>query len=78
VQDRAGHLLVRLVPEVGASPTEVEQARRFVEKGLQELMGGSMHIDFEVVTGIAKGRTGKYRWVLSGIGDRDLLSDSPR
>jgi phenylacetate-CoA ligase len=78
VQDRPGHLLVRLVPEVGAHLTDLEQARRFVEKGLQELMGGGMNIDFEIVTGIQKGPTGKYRWVLSGITERDPLLNSPR
>jgi phenylacetate-CoA ligase len=77
VQDRRGHLLVRLVPEVGTKPTDLAQARRFVENGLQELMGGGMHIDFEIVSAIEKGRTGKYRWVLSRITERDPLLDSP-
>jgi len=73
VQHRAGHLLVRIVPEAGTSQAELEQSRRVVEHGLQERMGGGMHIDFEVATRIPKGPTGKYRWVLSAIADDDTL-----
>jgi phenylacetate-CoA ligase len=71
VQSRPGHLLIRIVPHPGVSEQTLTDARHLLESGLQDLVGGSMQIDFEVLTEIAKGPNGKYRWVMSARTDRD-------
>lgn len=62
-QSSPDRLLIRLIARANHKQEHTETIRR----ALVERMGPACRIDFEFVTEIPRGRTGKFRWVISKV-----------
>jgi phenylacetate-CoA ligase len=61
IQDRADHLLVKIVPSAEFDP--MHQAILLGE--LERRLGSSMKIEIQLVDAIARETSGKFRWIIS-------------
>lgn len=65
VQSRPGRLLIKLVPASNCSDPDLSATRTAIRKDLDQRLGGSMTIEFEIVQSIPKNSNGKFRWVIA-------------
>jgi phenylacetate-CoA ligase len=63
IQERLDHITVKILPSSEFTSSD----RDHLIRELQSRLGPSMSIDIEIVSDIARERSGKYRWVISHV-----------
>jgi len=67
IQDKAGHILVKIVKDYNFSDEDI----KILDIELRKRLGSDMDIDYEFVEDIPRTRMGKYKFVISKIWQRD-------
>lgn len=66
IQDRPDHITIRIVAREGYS----EEDSSILLKAFRERVGADIAVDIELVDDIPRTRSGKFRWVISSVGQQ--------